>query len=173
MDEHRKRRAAERAEKQQLAAQLQVPGPCTAVLSSACALRFSSARVQSLMLACKHTPMMCVMHARPSAVRLQALAEADKERQARQAEAGRAAKAAKLAEQVPAALPCLCSSPSIFDKRDFEFLLTSTGQLQACAVREEARRRLAESRGPLEELWVHKKVLAEEQPAFNYLAAVK
>lgn len=40
-------------------------------------------------------------------------------------------------------------------------------------MREEARRRLAESRGPLEELWVHKKVLAGEQPAFNYLAAVK
>lgn len=100
MEEHRERRAAERAEKQQLAAQLQVRAPCIAVVSSACALCFSSV--------CKHTLMICVMHARPSAVRLQALAAADKERQVRQAEAARAAKAAKLAEQVgssPLSLP--------------------------------------------------------------------
>ena len=38
-------------------------------------------------------------------------------------------------------------------------------------MREEARRRLKGSCGPLEELWVHKKVLAGDQPAFNHLAA--
>ena len=54
---------------------------------------------------------MSVVHATSrSAARLQALAAADKERQAREAEAGRAAKAAKLAEQVgcsPSSLPLI------------------------------------------------------------------
>ena len=48
VEEHRERRAAERAEKQRLAAQLQVPAPCLAVLSSACALCFSGE--------CMHAP---------------------------------------------------------------------------------------------------------------------
>lgn len=69
--------------------------------------------MRAMLLMCLHAFVFCKQHVSRDArgatcSPVQALAAADKERQARQAEAARAAKAAKLAEQV-------CSSPLSLD----------------------------------------------------------